>query len=91
MDYIVYILFSQKRSKYYVGQTHNINERFKRHNNGFVPSTKSGLPWELVLTLKVETRSEALKLEKKIKKRGIKRYLLDNQLGEYHAKKLGRT
>ncbi len=81
MEYVVYILLSKKTLRYYVGQTHNIKERFKRHNCGFVPSTKSGLPWELILTIDVKNRSEALKLEKRIKKRGIKRFLDDNQFG----------
>ena len=64
--------------RYYVGQTTDIETRFKRHNNGFVPSTKSGKPWELVLAISAKDRTEALKLEKKIKKRGIKRFLEDN-------------
>jgi len=81
MEYVVYILYSEKRKRYYVGQTNNLEERFKRHNNGFVPSTKSGLPWELVLTLSVENRAEAMKLEKRIKKRGIKIFLDDSQFG----------
>ncbi len=81
MNYFVYILYSQQRSKYYVGQTHNIEKRLERHNKGFVPSTKSGLPWELTLSLEVKNRSEAMKLELKIKKRGAKRFLKDNQFG----------
>ena len=81
MGYVVYILYSEKRIRYYVGQTNDIDKRFIRHNKGFVPSTKSGLPWKLVLTLNVKDRSEAMKLEKRIKKRGIKRFLEDNQLG----------
>ncbi len=81
MKYKVYILYSQKRSRYYVGQTADIDKRYKRHNNGLVPSTKSGLPWNLIKTIDVINRSEALKLEKKIKKRGIKRFLKDNHLG----------
>jgi putative endonuclease len=40
-------------------------------------STKYGIPWELVKTFMCETRSEAILLEKKIKKRGAKRYLED--------------
>mgnify|MGYP004748519451 CR=1 FL=1 len=71
--------------RYYVGQTADIEKRYKRHNNGFVPSTKSGVPWDLIKTINVLNRSEALKLEKKIKKRGIKRFLEDNQFGVYHA------
>ena len=46
-----------------------------------VPSTKSGTPWELVLQIKVSDRSEAMILERKIKKRGAKRYLNDSQFG----------
>ncbi|RXJ44413.1 GIY-YIG nuclease family protein [Gelidibacter gilvus] len=81
MDYTVYILYSQKRSRYYVGQTDNIEKRLIRHNKGLVDSTKSGAPWELIFTEKVNTRSNALMLEKKIKKRGAKRYIEDNQFG----------
>ncbi|WP_303315448.1 GIY-YIG nuclease family protein [Flavivirga abyssicola] len=81
MEYIVYILYSQKRSRYYVGQTNNINKRLERHNNGLVPSTKGGSPWQLIKTLEVANRPEALRLENKIKKRGAKRFLKDNQFG----------
>ena len=76
----VYILYSEKRSRYYVGQTADIDQRLKRHNQGLVPSTKSGSPWGLVLQLEVETRSEAIVLERRIKKRGAKRFI-DNQFG----------
>ena len=76
----VYILYSEKSSRYYVGQTADIDKRLERHNLGNVPSTKHGTPWKLVLQLKVSTRSEAMILEKKIKKRGAKRFI-DNQFG----------
>ncbi len=81
MKYYVYILFSQTRLRYYVGQTQNIERRLERHNKGMVLSTKGGLPWELVKRFELESRSQAMKLEHKIKKRGIKRFLKDNQLG----------
>ena len=55
MKYYVYILYSQKRQKYYVGQTNNVISRLLRHNNGYVKSTKSGLPWKLLLTINVES------------------------------------
>ena len=76
----VYILFSEQRSRYYVGQTANITERLKRHNQGRVPSTKTGIPWKIVLQIAVLDRSESLILERKIKKRGAKRYI-DDQFG----------
>ena len=78
--FIVYILFSKRRSRYYVGQTTDIEKRLKRHNQGGVPSTKMGTPWELVLQIEVEDRTEAILLEKKIKKRGAKRFK-DNHFG----------
>ena len=80
----VYILYSEKRSRYYVGQTADIEKRLKRHNLGFVPSTKSGTPWKLVLQIEVLSRSEAIVLERRIKKRGAKRYI-DDHFGVYHA------
>jgi len=73
--YTVYILYNQKSSRYYVGQTSNITERLERHNQGRVKSTKFGIPWEIVLQVKVPTRSEAMILERQIKQRGAKRYL----------------
>ncbi len=76
----VYILLSKTRSGYYVGQTGNVDKRLERHNKGIVPSTKGGVPWELILQIEVSNRSEAMLLEKKIKKRGAKRFI-DDQFG----------
>ncbi|MHB1108342.1 MAG: GIY-YIG nuclease family protein [Lutibacter sp.] len=52
----------------------------KKHNQGNVQSTKFGIHWKLVLKIEAANRSEALILEKKVKKRGAKRYI-DNQFG----------
>ncbi|TVZ27915.1 putative endonuclease [Gillisia sp. Hel_I_86] len=76
---LVYILFSEKSSRYYVGQTIDIKERLKRHNSGRVNSTKYGMPWKIVLQMEVSNRSEAMLLESKIKKRGAKRYINDHR------------
>ena len=75
----VYVLFSKTRSGYYVGQTADIDKRLKRHNGGLVPSTKGGIPWELVLQIPVTDRSAAVHLEKRIKKRGAKRFIDDHR------------
>ena len=58
-----------------MGQTSDIRKRLIRHNQGKVALTKSEVPWELVLRIDVNSRSEAMHLESKIKKRGVKRYL----------------
>lgn len=81
MNYYVYILYSRKYVRYYVGRTTSIEKRLKKHNQGGVSSTKYGCPWEIVLQIEVAGRGEVLVLEKKIKKRGAKRYIEDNQFG----------
>ena len=73
--YFVYIIYSKKLHEFYCGQSNNINSRLNQHNNGDTLSNKHGMPWTLVGYLKVSTRSEAMILERKIKKRGIKRWL----------------
>ena len=75
--FYTYIIFSERINKYYVGSTQDVEERLRRHNLDHSKSTKGKGPWELVKTIQFETRSEAVKLEKKIKKRGIKRFLND--------------
>jgi putative endonuclease len=43
--YTVYILFSSKTQKFYIGQTQNIENRLFEHNSGETKSTKGGIPW----------------------------------------------
>ncbi|HIP47941.1 MAG TPA: GIY-YIG nuclease family protein, partial [Lutibacter sp.] len=64
MKYCVYILYSEKWRRYYVGQTQNFEARLNRHNNGIVKSTKGGIPWTLKKKIVVESRCEAMKLER---------------------------
>ncbi len=79
--YWVYIILSGKTQKYYCGHTDDLDDRMKRHNDGRSKYTKNGIPWELIVTFEFETRPEAVRLEKKIKGRGIKRYLEDIKFG----------
>ena len=76
----VYFLYSEKRGKFYVGVSNDVDDRLRRHNNGESLSTKSGVPWKLAYVITCENKSEAMKLEIKIKKRGINRYLSDNDI-----------
>ncbi|MBK8483141.1 MAG: GIY-YIG nuclease family protein [Saprospiraceae bacterium] len=73
--YTVYILFSEALKKYYVGSTQHFIIRFEEHNRGKSNFTSTGIPWILVKKIEVNSRAEALRLETKIKKRGIERYL----------------
>jgi len=77
--YCVYILYSATIERYYCGQTNNLPVRLNDHNSGSTISNKYGIPWIFIGFINCETRSEAMILEKKIKKRGIERWLQNNQ------------
>ncbi len=80
--FFVYILSSPRTRRFYVGSTQDVPKRLREHNAGKSLSTRAGIPWELVFTRPCTTRSEAIRLENKIKARGIRRYLQDNQLAQ---------
>ncbi len=74
--YSIYILFSLKTNKYYVGSTDDLQGRLKHHNAGSTPSTKSGAPnWEIRYTETVPNRVAALKREREIKKKKSRNYI----------------
>jgi putative endonuclease len=76
----VYFLYSKKWEKYYVGISTDVSDRLLRHNSGQSLSTRGGIPWILVYTIERDNKSKAMSLELKVKKRGIERYLADNNI-----------
>ncbi|HQX03081.1 MAG TPA: GIY-YIG nuclease family protein [Flavobacterium sp.] len=70
MSHFVYILFSKTTSKYYIGETHNVDERVKNHNqhNYLNSYSKIANDWELAFCFECSDRNNALYLEKFIKK-----------------------
>lgn len=78
MGFVVYILYSEKLNRFYAGHTNNIEKRLETHNCGGKKYTTKGIPWVLIKTYNCDSRSEATQLERKIKKRGIRRYLEEN-------------
>ncbi len=77
-SFFTYILFSNSKNKFYVGSTNDLQRRLLEHNSKHTKSTKFGVPWELIYFKESDTKSNATCLESIIKKRGIKRYLLDH-------------
>ena len=81
----VYILYSHTADRYYCGHTDDIEKRISQHNdpdNSFTRTThRFKGPWKLIRHHEYLTRSQAIRLERKIKKRGIKRYLSDIEAG----------
>ena len=67
MNYFVYILYSHSSNSFYKGQTSDISERLKRHNNKLEKSTQSGSPWKLIWRAEKTSRKDALDLERKLK------------------------
>ncbi len=87
MKFHVYILRSKVSGRYYCGQTGNLTDRLERHNGGRSKATKADRPWMLAWSRELLTRSEAVKLEAKIKSRGIERYLEDEKRYAFLHKK----
>ncbi|MDX1628798.1 MAG: GIY-YIG nuclease family protein [Fulvivirga sp.] len=67
MNYYVYILYSQSLNSFYRGQTADVDRRLREHNNKKEMSTKHGAPWMLLWVAEKQSRSEAIKLEAKLK------------------------
>ena len=67
MKNYVYILFSKRLDKFYVGYTNNLEKRLLTHNQGGKKFTTRGIPWILIKSYECQDISEAKKLEKKLK------------------------
>ncbi|HRX64091.1 MAG TPA: GIY-YIG nuclease family protein [Candidatus Absconditabacterales bacterium] len=69
----VYIL---KGTRYYVGYTGNLELRLKEHNKGTTKTTRDLGDWQFVKFIECKNKTEAIKLERKIKRGGhIERWI----------------
>ncbi len=73
-QFCVYLLFSEKTNKYYIGKTSNIKRRFLEHTLGEETYTRTGRPWKLIAIIDCADGSEASLLETKLKKSKNKNY-----------------
>jgi putative endonuclease len=64
----VYIIYSEKIDRYYIGVTDNLTWRLERHNQGWDRYTKRGIPWKIVYTESFENKTDTLRREKELKK-----------------------
>jgi putative endonuclease len=67
MAFFVYIIHSEAHDKFYIGQTNDVKERIRRHNNGQEKFTSPYLPWLLKCVIEKPTRGDAMVLETKLK------------------------
>ena len=78
MTYSTYILFSESLQRYYVGSTSlTVEERLDYHLHKHKGFTAKASDWVAIWSMSFETVSESRTLERKIKKRGAKRFLED--------------
>ena len=68
MEFVVYVLFSSKFNKHYVGYTSDLINRFNSHNyfsnKGF---TSKYRPWKVIFVEFFNSKTEAIKYEKFLK------------------------
>ena len=79
MMYFVYVLFSEKLNKRYIGSTQNVDRRLNQHNLGKFKFTSGGIPWELIYKESFPTNADARKREIFLKS-GVGRKIFDQIL-----------
>jgi putative endonuclease len=65
--YWVYVLYSLKDSKMYIGYTTNLKQRLSNHNQGKTKSTAKRLPFKLLFCEAYISKKDALRREKYFK------------------------
>ncbi len=66
MFYTVYILYSEKDHKLYVGCTNDVEKRLVRHNSGFVKATKNRRPL-IIIHQENHNKTDAFQRERFLK------------------------
>ncbi|MEO8768918.1 MAG: GIY-YIG nuclease family protein [Ferruginibacter sp.] len=68
MEYVVYVLYSKKFNKIYIGYTSNLVQRFLSHNElGKKGWTIKFRPWQIIHTEIFENKEKAMIREKELK------------------------
>ena len=73
--FCIYILYSSKVDKYYVVESEDVNARLKSHLSGTSKFTSIADDWKLVYSEEYETRTEAIRREREIKKKKSRKYI----------------
>jgi putative endonuclease len=73
--YWVYILYSEKCDRYYIGYSADVIARLERHNAGMVTATRNCRPYQIKTTKRFHSELEARKEELRLKKQKSRKYL----------------
>jgi len=72
----VYILFSQKLNKFYIGYTADLNQRMQYHQMALKGKfTAAANDWEVYITIECSSKKQALAIERHIKHMKSKKYI----------------
>jgi len=73
--FVLYILYSKKLDRYYVGFTKNLNRRMSEHNRIKGKYTDTGIPWILIYSEEFNDKKSAMRREIYIKSRKSKQFI----------------
>lgn len=65
--YYVYLIYSLKLDRYYIGSTSNLDERLKKHNSNHKGFTGKANDWVLKYIESYDLKSNCLKRETQLK------------------------
>ena len=74
MDYKVYILYSEQKDKFYIGQTRSLSIRLTEHLCGYSLYTRQCDDWDIVYVELFKSRGDVVKREKFLKKQKNKEF-----------------
>ena len=77
MQVWVYILFSEKLGRHYVGITNDLSRRLTQHRKGQSHWSSRADDWLMVYSHQFDSMPSARQMEMTIKARGAKRFILD--------------
>ncbi len=75
--HFVYIIKSINNSKFYIGETYDIEQRLNYHNSIELNnnSTRTGIPWRIYHIIECKNRTVARKIETHIKEMKSRKYI----------------
>ena len=73
--HFVYILYSEKCGRFYIGYCADMEARIHRHNAGYVVATRNCRPYSIKATKAFATEVEARQEEHRLKKQKSSKYL----------------
>lgn len=73
--FIVYIIYSPKLDRYYIGYSTDMTKRINEHNSGISTFTAKATDWVLKWSKEFDSRELAMKEERIIKAKKSRKYI----------------